>query len=130
MNQVIINDETLSGNILNTIEFDWKEEFITLEELISERVKSEVESYNNNADELYRGLVIPKDAEKVLNGFKIQISKKLDVEKQIYVALDGFMKNVYFVLVDDRQVEYLNEKLKISDRSKIAFVKLTPLVGG
>ncbi len=130
MKQIIINDETLNGKILNRIEFDWNEEFITLKDLIAERVKSEVTSHNRNSDKVYRGLVIPKEAEKILNGFKLKISKEIDIEKQVYVALDGFMKNAYFVLVDDKQVEDLDEKLIISNYSKIAFVKLTPLIGG
>ena len=45
-------------------------------------------------------------------------------------ALDAFQRNGFFVLVDDRQVEGLDEEIEIRLNTTISFVKLVPLVGG
>ena len=125
-----INDATLGGDILNKITLDLNSELITVRDLISARVTSEVDSYNKKLPEYYKGLIQPTDAEKTLNGFKIRSRKKIDVEKQIYVALDAFLKNGYFVLIDDKQVVDLDEEIRVTNNTSINFVKLTPLVGG
>jgi len=48
----------------------------------------------------------------------------------VYVALDAFQKNGFFILVDNKQLEELNQEIRLTEHSKISFVKLTPLIGG
>jgi hypothetical protein len=127
---VTIKDETFSGGILNEILLSFKEEEVTIKEIITERVKHEVEEYNNTSPEYFKGLIEPSEAEKTLNGFKLKKLKKIDSEKQVYVALDAFLKNAYFLLIDNIQSESLEQKVKLSENTEISFVKLTPLVGG
>jgi len=107
-----------------------KSEHITVKELITERVLQEVENYNSKLPEYYNGLIEPTDAERTLNGYKIHTNRTIDGEKQVYTALDAFMKNGYFVLIDNLQAESLEQKVKISHDTKVSFIKLTPLVGG
>ena len=76
------------------------------------------------------GLVQPTHAERTLNGYKMKERRHIDAEKQVYIALDAFMKNAYFILIDNKQAETLDEEVRISTTSNIRFVKLTPLVGG
>jgi hypothetical protein len=127
---VTIKDETFSGGILNEILLSFKEEEVTIKEIITERVKHEVEEYNNTSPEYFKGLIEPSEAEKTLNGFKLKKLKKIDSEKQVYVALDAFLKNAYFLLIDNIQSESLEQKVKLSENTEISFIKLTPLVGG
>jgi hypothetical protein len=127
---VTIKDETFSGGILNEILLSFKEEEVTIKEIITERVKHEVEEYNNTSPEYFKGLIEPSEAGKTLNGFKLKKLKKIDSEKQVYVALDAFLKNAYFLLIDNIQSESLEQKVKLSENTEISFVKLTPLVGG
>lgn len=129
MNIQII-DEQLNGTITNQFEIEIENELISTQELIEKRVIHEVETYNKKLPEYYCGLVEPTDAEKTLNGFKLKKRQVIDPEKQVYVALDAFQKNGFFILVDNIQVEELNQKIKLNQYSKISFVKLTPLIGG
>ncbi|WP_291787790.1 hypothetical protein [Maribacter sp.] len=46
------------------------------------------------------------------------------------VALDAFQKNGYFILIDNKQAEDLEQEVLVSKTTEIAFVKLTQLVGG
>jgi len=46
------------------------------------------------------------------------------------LAIEGFFTNAYFVIIDDRQAETLDEKFVVGPQTKVSFIKLTPLVGG
>lgn len=127
---ITITDETFTGDILNEILLDFENERITVAEIIEQRVRKEVENYNAKLPDYFKGLVIPSDAEKSLNGYKIKKHKTIDAEQQVYIALDAFQKNGFFVLIDDRQAESLEEEVLLHTKIKVSFVKLTPLVGG
>ncbi|MET8551851.1 hypothetical protein [Micromonospora zamorensis] len=53
-----------------------------------------------------------------------------DPEERTRVALEGFVRNRFVVLVDDRQVTALDEKVRLHAGSRVTFLKLVPLVGG
>ncbi|MEE1898677.1 hypothetical protein V1389_10040 [Flavobacterium rakeshii] len=128
--KILIKDELLSGKSVFETEIDFASEIVTVKDLISERVKKEVADYNNRLPEYFNGLVEPLDAEKTLNGYKLKSKKVIDAEKQIYIALDAFQKNGFFVLVDNHQADSLEEQIVLKATTTISFVKLTPLVGG
>ena len=113
------------------ISLEFLSERITVRELIRERVHHEVREFNRQRDELvFRGLVQPEDAERTLNGSKLKTHRPLDWEAQFALALEGFATNAYFVLVDNRQAETLDETFIVGPQTTVSFVKLTPLVGG
>ena len=76
------------------------------------------------------GLVEPKDAERTLNGYKLKAKQLIDVEKKVYIALDAFQKNGFFILADNEQLEELDQMVTLKSTSTLSFVKLTPLIGG
>jgi hypothetical protein len=127
---ISITDELLNGTITNEFTIQFKSDQVTVEHIIAERVRIEVENYNEKLPTYFNGLVEPLEAEKSLNGYKLKKNQKIDVEKQIYVALDAFQKNGFFVLIDHLQVENLNETIQLKSSTSISFLKLTPLVGG
>lgn len=125
-----IKDETSGGEIINEISVSLKSSTVTVREIIEARVEHEVKHYNEKLPQYFQGLVQPTNAEKTLNGYKMRERKKVDPEKQVYIALDAFQKNGYFVLVDDKQAESLEQEVIIKPQTVVSFVKLTPLVGG
>lgn len=127
---VTINDSTGTGKITNSINLFFKHELITVKELIEARVIKEVKDFNERQPEYFQGLVQPTRAEQTLNGYRLRERKKIDAEKQVYIALDAFQKNGYFVLIDDKQADALEQEVLLTASSTINFVKLTPLVGG
>lgn len=120
----------MTGQLLNELILEVEAETITVADLITSRVRAEVEQFNKGNFSHYNGLVQPAEAERVLNGFKMKKGKQIDPEKQVYVALDAFQKNGFFVLVDNFQVGDLQEEILVDDNTKVSFVRLTPLVGG
>ncbi len=127
---IAIKDETFAGDLLNEIELEFASELVTVKDIIEARVLEEVRRYNDKRPEFFNGLVEPSDAERTLNGFKLKNRRAVDAEKQVYIALDAFTRNAFFMLVDDRQAETLEEEVRLSKSTRISFVKLTPLVGG
>ena len=125
-----IQDESLTGQIINRIILEIETELITVEDLIKARVTKEVEDHNKSLQEYYKGFIQPTEAEQTLNGYKLRNKKLIDVEKQIYTALNAFQSNAFFILLDDRQAESLEEEILVNKLSNVSFVKLTPLVGG
>ena len=122
-----LRDETLSGQIENTIEVHL-EETATVADIIKARVTKEVELYNAKSNPALKALVTK---EAILNSSKPNKRVEgVDTEKQIFVAFDAFQKNGFFVLIDDVQAETLEQQISIKRDTKISFIKLTPLVGG
>lgn len=127
---ISVADASFTGKVLQKIELEFATEWVTVKDIITARVNQEVEEYNQKQGEYFRGLVIPSEAEQTLNGYKIKDRKRIDAEKQVYVALHAFQNNGYFVLIDDVQSESLEQKVLLKADTSINFVKLTPLVGG
>jgi len=127
---IAIKDENFSGSIIHEINLDFQQENVTVRDIITQRVIHEVENYNQKLPKYFNGLVEPSDAEKTINGFKLTTRKMIDAEKQVYVALDAFTKNGYFLLIDTIQSESLEQEVFLKSTTSISFIKLTPLVGG
>ena len=132
MQTIVFQDETVSGDILRTIEIMVENEIMTVRDLIAARVRQEVEAYNTQAKEYFHGLVQPTDAESTLNGYtyKMRSKKFVDPEKQVFVAWDAFQKNRFFVMIDNKQVADLDETILVDGSTKVSFLRLMPLVGG
>ncbi|MGI5237847.1 hypothetical protein [Dactylosporangium sp. CA-139066] len=124
-----IHDETATGRLVGTMELDVPG-VVTLRELIRLRVREEVARYNARPVERFHGLVRPTAAEADLNGYLMPTPTRIDWERQADAAVAAFERNGFFVLVGDRQVEELDAELTLDEASRVAFVRLVPLVGG
>tara|TARA_R110002124_G_scaffold287021_3_gene469796 strand:+ start:19895 stop:20278 length:384 start_codon:yes stop_codon:yes gene_type:complete len=127
MNTLKVTDESAAGHILHEISLQFESEYITVLELIEARINSEIQRYEQDVNNYQKGLVLPHDMEKRLNRKKVI---KLDREKQLYVALEAFRNNGFFILVDDEQVDSLEQRFLVDESTHVSFIKLTPMVGG
>ena len=125
-----VHDETSSGQKTNTFTLACLTERMTVRELLHARIYQEVQDYNQKEPEYFRGLVEPINAERVLNGYKLKAQRKIDWQEQYQRALEAFERNGFFVLVDDKQAESLDQDFPVEVDTEISFVKLVPLVGG
>ena len=127
---VTVRDETSSGGTLHEFALELLTERITVRELIRSRVYQEVQDYNRRQPEVYRGLVQPADAERTLNGYKLNKPRTLDWKKQYDKAIEAFETNGVLVLVGGKQVESLDEEIVVGPDTGVSFLRLTMLVGG
>lgn len=130
-----VRDETASGSVYYELPLEFPTERITVRDLIRERVYQEVQDFNRKEREtVFRGLVQPTEAECVLNGkrteFRMKRHREIDWKRQFEKAIDAFGRNGFFLLIDDKQAESLDQEFVIGRGSLVSFVKLTPLVGG
>jgi hypothetical protein len=123
-------DETASGERTASLTLQFLTASVTARELIRRRVYEEVQEYNLSTPEFFRGLVQPTQAERVLNGYKLRQRRKISWEEQYERALEAFKRNGFFMLVDNRQVESLDEEIELKVDTEVSFIKLLPLVGG
>ena len=130
MPTLTILDETASGSIISRLELEISQETLTVREMITRRVHDEVAAYNERQNGVFQGLIQPTESERALNGYKLRPTKRIDGEQQVYRALEAFQQNGFFVLVNDRQAESLDDAVWLGDGATVSFVKLTPLVGG
>lgn len=127
---ITIKDESPAGDRISAFSLECLTEEMTVREILRARIYQEVQDYNQRKPELFRGLVMPTEAERTLNGAKPLVWRKIDWEKQFEKALEGFETNAFFVLVDDRQADSLDERFQVTVHTEVSFVKLVPLVGG
>jgi hypothetical protein len=130
-----VRDETAAGDVYQEIPLEFPTERVTVRGLIRERVYQEVQDFNRRRDEqVFRGLVQPTDAERVLNGkrteYRMKAHRDIEWKAQFEKAVEAFERNGYFILIDDRQAESLDQEFVIGHGTLVSFVKLTPLVGG
>lgn len=125
-----IFDETTLGERTEALRLEFLTDRITVRELIRSRVYEEVREYNLKQPGLFRGLVQPREAERLLNGYQLRKARQVDWEEQYRKAVEAFERNGFFVLVDDRQAETLDEEIEIRLNTQVSFVRLMPLVGG
>ena len=123
-----ILDETTLGEEISAGEFQFDDSPLTVREIIRFRVRQEADRFNTSVVSEFRGLVRPEESERVLNGEKAR--PILDWEKQYAKALAAFRGNGFLILIDDRQVMDLDETIYLTPHTKIAFLKLVPLIGG
>lgn len=130
-----IRDESPAGQSLYEMSLEFLSERISVRDLIRERVHHEVHEFNRKKDDVtFNGLVQPNDAEQHLNGprpsYRLKNHRILDWEVQFALATEAFERNGFFILIDDKQAESLDQQFVIGPTTHVTFVKLLPLVGG
>lgn len=116
---LVIRDEDSAGNLLNQIEIPLSSQVLTLRDVIAERVLQEIETARKRTTDLPYGLVTQQAP-----------ANEVDYEQELIRALAAFGENRYFVLIDDRQIEDLDETVSLRDAAIMTFVRLIPIVGG
>jgi hypothetical protein len=129
-----IRDEITSGDVYDERPLEFPTERITVRELIRERVYQEVQDFNlKQGERIFRGLVQPTDTERLLNGrrtaYRLKEHRPIDWKPQFEKALEAFERYGFFILIDDKQAEGLDQEFVIGRGTVVSFVRLTQLVG-
>ncbi len=56
--------------------------------------------------------------------------RRIEWERQADIAIDSFLRNGFFVMVNGRQETDLEHEIALASDLDVGFIKLTPLVGG
>lgn len=119
-------DETLAGGPVREFQLDVLTEELTVRELIRAWV-------HQTAKDTYAQRVRERDErlDATARGLgDLRAVRPVDEERALTEALRAFEGNQVLVLVGDRQVETLDERVTVGPKDAVTFLKLTPLVGG
>ena len=123
-NTLTIRDEEMSGKKVHEFSLDFLTEHITVRELIRSRVYQEVKDHNSQwQQQEFRGLIQPVGSEQTPHGFRMKKPRQLDWQKQFDLALEAFQQHQILILVNDRQIESLEEEIRVATDTDIAFLR-------
>ncbi len=101
----------------------------TVRELIRFRVREEVAKHNAAGVGRFRGLVQLVNDSTSSAGANSPF-QRLDWEQHADAAESLFKKNGFFVFVEARQLDDLDEVVELGADVELSFIRLIPLVGG
>jgi hypothetical protein len=137
---MLLTDE-IGGEVYSLGEVRFHKPVITVRELIGVRVDLELEAHREREAEI-RSRAMPEisSRELQLNGAEKALrpsmflacggGESLARDRMIEAAEQGFLRNRFFILLDDRQAEHLDDQLELDNTGKVTFLLLTPLQGG
>ena len=115
IHKITVYDRSPNGKPVHDITLTFRPSSVTLREIIADRVRMEADLYKQKVpSSLAKNLVQPANAEARLNG-PAKDRRCIDVDKQIETALRAFEHNGFFVLVGDKQVKELDDRVSLSD---------------
>ncbi len=137
---MLLTDE-IGGEVYPVGEVRLHKPVITVRELIGVRVDLELEAYRDRTADV-RNRILPdvSGRELQLNGadkalrpsifHACRTGETVARDRLIEAAEQGFLRNRFFILLDDRQAEHLDDELELSKTGEVTFLQLTPLQGG
>jgi hypothetical protein len=130
MATLTVHDRTATGTPTGSIDLPDMPDRITLEDLIRVRVREEVARYNLKPGLEFAGLVQPEGATQTRTGYRLPAPRRISWEVQADIAIHSFLRNGFFVMVDGKQETDLQHPILLTPDLDVAFIRLTPLVGG
>lgn len=137
---MLLTDE-IGGEVYSVGEVNLHKPVITVRELIAARVDLELEAHRNREADI-RGRASPdiSSRELQLNGADkalrtsifhgCRAGETVARDRMIEAAEQGFLRNRFFILLDDRQAEHLDDQVELDKTGNATFLQLTPLQGG
>jgi hypothetical protein len=137
---MLLTDE-IGGEIYSVGEVRLHKPVITVRELIGVRVDLEIEAHcEREADTRSRVSPDVSSRELQLNGADNALRPSIfharrtgeapARDRMIKAAEQGFLCNRFFILLDDRQAEHLDDQVELDITASATFLQLTPLQGG
>lgn len=136
---MLLTDQ-IGGEVYSVGEVRYHKPVITVRELIGVRVDLELEAHHDReADVRSRAMPGVSDLELQLNGAEKALrpsvffacrGESLARDRMIEAAEQGFLRNRFFILLDDRQAEHLDDQLELDKTGTVTFLRLIPLQGG
>lgn len=128
MTTVALVDENARGEVIRRQSLKLSAASLSVADIISERVRSEVKLFNLQRPVRFRALVTPRGAEETEQGFRLPQHRDLDADTHVKAALDGFEQKLFFVMVGGKEQKQLNDVIELTDGVDVSFIKLMPIL--
>jgi hypothetical protein len=132
LEQLILRDQINARPPVQALIVRWQDGVpLTPRALISERVRIEWETREQERDTVAHDLPAPLvEALRCRANRQTQGTQLITLDAATAVALDGFTRNAFFLVVDGRQATDLDEVIPLRPTSQVTFVRLVSLTGG
>ena len=139
LSRIVVRAEVVGrrGPAFSPIELERDLTFETVRELLAAIVRQQVNEFRQRKEEsrflqVLTGAQIREGTEsgKIISGNQDPDSRIPTIEDATSVALQAFEDGLYYMFVNDVQIESLDQPAAASDVQDVLFVRLTPLVGG
>jgi hypothetical protein len=144
LQQLVLRDQSNGRFGTQALVMDWQEGVpLTPRTLICERVRIEWDAREHEREAGQHDHPAPLVDEAMMrrrNPFRrtqvatpskpAAATTPFTLESVTELALDGFVRNAFFLLVDGRQIADLDELIPLRPQSQVTFVRLMPLKGG
>ena len=109
---------------------------MTLRSLLAHIVQAEVTAFETRQSQ--RRLLTILSPEQIQLGVEhgkidaggSELNQTVDRQTAVDIALQAFADGLYFVFLDDEQIEDLETRVILTAPSQLLFLRLVPLVGG
>jgi hypothetical protein len=109
---------------------------LSLRSLLTHLVHAEVSAFETRQSQRWLLRILsPEQIQFGIEQGKIEsggseLDQKVEADAAVEVALQAFEDELYFVFVDDEQIETLDAIAPLTPNSQLLFLRLVPLVGG
>jgi hypothetical protein len=109
---------------------------LTLRELIDRVVHAEVAAFGERqAERRLTRFLSERELQEQAGRGRVDfggrdLHQPVDADAAVGVALESFEDGLYFVVIDGRQYESLDEQVVVGADSRVTFLRLVPLAGG
>lgn len=124
----MVRDQSRAGHVLGGAVIEGLAGRVTLRDVLRVRVTGEVEEYNRDPGEVFRGLVQPHDSIAVSGGYRMRSPRRLDPAHHLRVAEEAVRRHLLHARVGDRDVHDLDAALDLAGDDEVVLIKQRPLV--
>ncbi len=109
---------------------------VTLRSLLTHIVQAEVEAFQlRQSQRRLLTILSPEQIQRDVEQGKIdaggsELNQTVDIQTAVDIALQAFTDGLYFVFLDDEQIEDLEARVVLNADAQLLFLRLVPLVGG
>ena len=135
---VRITDELFGKSKLSIFELTYPSERLTIREIITRRVEEEIlrVNYKNQIPERIKAehrmflAELTQTSPEVLLNADTKKKKLVNPVTAVSTALESFKAGGFFLLLNEKQYDSLDDKVILTPNSEVIFLRLTPLLGG
>jgi len=127
---LLIRDETPEGDRLHEFQLNIEGNYVSMREIIAARVMHEVFESQRQPIVFSPRLVEALPIHRFLPSISSSLQPKhIDLETQVFRALDAFNTHSYVVFINAVECKSLDQIVKIDKSVIISFIILIPLIG-
>lgn len=128
MGDIVMRDVTRAGRELSRSHLTDLPASLSLGALLDRRIRTEVETYNEQPGPVFVGLVQPADSIRHSDGFRMRQARELDVDVAVAAARHAVAVGTLAFQLGDERVTDLEAAVDVDEHEEVVAVLERPVV--